>query len=182
MTYDNLTLSLALAVVATVVSIIGWSVYAYKYYDRGSGRTLSQSAPMAKQSTIVYRAIMWFCCSLFVAVAALGLWPFYPLAGVLLAITAILGSLAAIYLPTTRWRTVIHDVAAYGLAAGMVLTSIYFVSVSSGAYWLAQAALLATILFCGTMALVNRRNYIYFQMVYIYAAHVAVIVMLCSLI
>ena len=166
------------AFLATLISIVGWTYMAYRDHDKVNPRTLSELGA-ARRSTLTYfRAVLWVCGLLFAVTMYFFVVPRVAhalLQAIAWSITFLCEVLLGVF-PAMGKTARLHDVLAGTMAIGMLIMA-YLLSWSlqgSAMHVEIVVALVMSIL--GFGAVVNRRNFIFYELPFIFLAHITIVV------
>lgn len=163
--------------VGTLVSIMGLSRIALKNHDKTNPRTLSELAA-AEQSVLSHFRSILIVCDLLFALTVFGfIVPRITNSAVIAIFGAMMigGELFVSLLPA-RGRTFnVHFVLAQIMAVGMFGLALIF-CFELPMFLLIEAAILLTMCVMIFLTFVNKKHYLVYELAYIFASHLSIVV------
>ena len=169
------------AFIGTVLSVLGWSYFVARHHNVHQPVTLSELAARRHDTIKYFRTILWICGPLFLITILLYIAPL--LHSTWLAVLWVMIVFAEICLgifpPVSKQSRVIHNIFAYIMAVGMLLSAVMMALIVPRYNVLLVITVVIMILF-SLPTKYNLTNYIYYELGYIFLSHISIIISIVS--
>jgi hypothetical protein len=167
--------------VGTIISVISLTYIARKEHNPNQPKTLSEIAAQKKHILLFFRLIVWGCGLLFAVTVLYYILPRIGtshhdlLFGVYLftiACELLLGLFAA----RDSLEKTLHEIFAYGMGVGLLLTAVLFAISLNGIYSQLEYLLTFVMVILCIMAIVDKKRFIFYELPFIYLSHFTIII------
>jgi len=167
----------------TVLSIISLTWLARREHEAGFAGTLSALGGKHDKALQQFRAILWVCGTLFTISVLFFIAPRLDSAFMFSVwlVTYICEVLLGVFPDHKGWQRLWHNIFAYGMALGFLVTAIFFCLRLSGGYQIASWAILAGMLVSVFTTVIDRKRFLYYELSYIYLSHIGICIAALSL-
>jgi hypothetical protein len=162
----------------TFISIISWTYLTKKEHLKHIPRTLSEIASEKPESLRYYRIILWVCGPLFALTTLLYIVPRIAnpvFVGLVSSITILSEMLLGIF-TAKRGKVTIHDLIANLMGLMMIASAFVFALGLKGTYRYTESGVGLTLSILAILTIVDSRRYIFYELPFIYLAHISVLV------
>ena len=167
------------AMIATIISMVGLSYFAYRRHNSAQPRTLSQLATTSAGSLWQFRLILWVCSVLFGITLLFSIAPVARLGG-LIAIAGLTMCLSEIILAIipakNHWPNLFHNLFGYLMGVAMFALVVLFWASLGGIARLIEGTLGGLMVAAFGAMLADRPRFIRYELAYIYLSHVSIVV------
>ena len=166
------------AFVGTFISIVGWCYFVYYEHNKVNLKTLSELGAASRSTLTYFRAILWVCGPLFAITMFFFVLPrinhaYFQV--VAYGITFVCEILLGVFPAISKTRR-LHAVLAFLMAAGMLAMAYLFSFSFHGAYMRVQVLLALMMSILALSTLLNRKNFIFYELPFIFLAHVTILI------
>ena len=167
--------------VGTILSIVLWTRFVLR--ERAFSENLTLSELAAKRDVKYFRFVLWLCGPLFGLTTIFYILPrLHSLpTEVLLVVVVLLELVAGIFLPVNKRHKLFHELIAYTMGLCMFVAAVCLALVLPR-LGILEAAFSVAMLVCVTGMGVNRRNFIYYEVAFIFISHFTIVTAVVSLI
>jgi hypothetical protein len=164
--------------VATIVSIFGLTRLALRNHDPAYPRTLSQLAAAEQALLVRFRSILLFCGVLFATTVFGFIVPRVDYAWLVALFGALMigGELLAAVVPARGNTVRVHSSAAQVMAIGMLGLPFLFWFGLPGVYSSLELALGLAMSLLAVLTLVDKRRFVAYELVFIFASHFSILI------
>ena len=171
------------ALAATLISIPSLTCLAWKEYDSGNPRTLSELAAKNKGTLTYFRTVLWLCGSLF----ALALFPsatyFDNRMLIILGSTLMIGGeLLLAWLPARSKTMRAHNILAIVMAIGMLILAVTFIAELTDVYRLVAIIIGASMGLLALLTFVDRKHFVFYELPFIFLSHLSIVIALFAIV
>lgn len=169
--------------IGTILSIVSLSYLAIKEYKSGESRTLSELGGLHDQALQQFRAILWICGTLFTITMLFFIAPRLqsPFMYVIWLATYACEVLLGIFPAHKGIKGKLHNIFAFTMAAGFLITSIYFTLRLDGIYQTIMWVILVIFTILALLALADKKRFLFYELAFIYLSHISICVAALSL-
>ena len=166
------------AFLATLLSVIGLTRIAYNEFDKQQPLTLSELAAAQEPLLNHFRKILWISGTLFAITVYFFIvphvgHPFFLAAAWTLTYA---GNLALALIPARDKTVRFHSLLAQAMAFGMLAMAYLFWLDLPGSYSKVELGLSLTMSLLAIMTIVNRNNFIFYELPFLFLSHTSILV------
>lgn len=166
---------LGILLVGSCISVVGWVLLVRHNYDPLNPGTLSQLSSRDAATFRYFRTVLWVCGPLFAVGGVMVAYALRsPLLGAVWVITVLLEMLVGIFPAAGRGKR-LHEMFAYGMAVCMMIGAV-LAAVLLPRLRLVEWLLVVSMAGCALMAALRSHHFVFYELAYIFTAHLTMIV------
>ncbi len=166
------------AFLGTVISIVAWTVFALKEHDSNNPKTLSELGAKDDHTLLYYRVVLWLCGPLFAITFLFFIVPRITnneIVAFFCILTVVTELLLGVF--PARGRTVMsHNIISWIMGSSMLVSTILFAWNLSGAVSTFLYFASITMAIFMTLAILNTKKFLFYELLFLYVAHISVLV------
>lgn len=175
---DIMSLAAYPVFVGTILSIISLTRLARREYMSGVVHTMSQLGGKHAKALRDFRAILWVCGTLFSITVLFFISP--RLDSLVMTIVWSLTYICEVALGVVPdhpgWKSRWHNIFAYGMALGFLITAVYFCFALQGIYQILSVFILVGMVGSVALTAINRKYFLFYELGYIYLSHIGIVI------
>ena len=167
--------------VGTIISIISLTYIARKEHDPNQPKTLSEIGAQKKHILLYFRLIVWGCGLLFATTVLFYILPrigarHHDLLLVVYLYTLACELLLGLFAARESLEKILHEIFAYGMAVGLLITAILFATSLTGIYSLLEYLLSFSMIVLCILAVADKKRFIFYELPFIFLSHFTIII------
>ena len=172
------------AFLATFLSMVGLTYLAWREHNPEKPRTLSELAASNRRLVNYFRIVLWVCGTLFAITMfsyivpkviygfyQLVAWVIYYGCEILLGIFPARGTI----------ERLLHNIFSYTMGSAMLATTFLFAIEFHGIFAIIESILTIIIAVLGTLAIFDRKRFIFYELPFIFLSHASIITAIYAL-